>query len=85
MEAFIDRKVSYQFLIILNAKIFISNRKKWPTVLFISTNVVGLKFVKKPHVILEYGLEIDRSRALKQAQVQNILCSAPLDTQELSN
>ena len=28
VEAFIDRKVSNQFLIILNAKIFILNRKK---------------------------------------------------------
>ena len=85
VEAFIDRKVSNQFLIILNAKIFILNRKMWPAVHFISSNVVGLNFVKKPHVNLEDGLEIDRSRALKQAQVQNILCSAPLDKLELSH
>ena len=31
VEAFIKRKVSTQFLIILNRKIFILNRKKWPT------------------------------------------------------
>ena len=44
VEAFIDRKVSNQFLIILNAKIFILNRKKWRTVHFIPSNVVGLNF-----------------------------------------
>ena len=35
VEAFINRKVSNQFLIFLNTKIFILNRKKWPTVHFV--------------------------------------------------
>ena len=33
--AFINRKVSNQFVTIFNTKIFILNRKKWPTVHFI--------------------------------------------------
>ena len=33
--AFINRKVSNQFVTIFNMKIFILNRKKWPTVHFI--------------------------------------------------
>ena len=33
--AFINRKVSNQFMTIFNMKIFILNRKKWPTVHFI--------------------------------------------------
>ena len=44
MEALINRKVSNQFVTILNTKIFILNRKKWPTVHFIPQTVVGKKF-----------------------------------------
>ena len=33
--AFINRKVSNQFVTIFNTKVFILNRKKWPTVHFI--------------------------------------------------
>ena len=33
--AFTNRKVSYQFVTIFNTKVFILNRKKWPTVHFI--------------------------------------------------
>ena len=32
VEAFINRKVSNQFVTIFNTKIFVLNRKKWPTV-----------------------------------------------------
>ena len=32
VEAFINRKVNNRFLIILNTKIFLLNRKNWPTV-----------------------------------------------------
>ena len=46
MEAFIYRKVSNQFVIIFNAKIFILIRKKWSTIYFIPTNVAGFNFVK---------------------------------------
>ena len=35
VEAFINRKVSNQFVTIFNTKIFILNRKKWSTVYFI--------------------------------------------------
>ena len=35
VEAFINREVSSQFLIILNTKTFILNGKKWPIVHFI--------------------------------------------------
>ena len=35
VEAFINRKVSNQSLIFFNTKIFILNRKKWPTIYFI--------------------------------------------------
>ena len=39
----------------------ILNRNKWNTLHFILLTVVALSFVKKPRVILEYGLEINRS------------------------
>ena len=32
VQAFINRKVSNQFVTIFNTKIFVLNRKKWPTV-----------------------------------------------------
>ena len=35
VKAFINRKVSNQFVTIFNTEIFILNRKKWPTVHFI--------------------------------------------------
>ena len=47
VEAFIDRKVSNQFLIILNAKIFILNRKKVARRTFYLFKCCWVKFCEK--------------------------------------
>ena len=51
LEPFINRNVSNQFVTIFNTKIFILNRKNWPTVHFILSTVVGMNFVKKTSIV----------------------------------